>query len=375
MVTGSGKPTSLRGLASILRMKNLVLTAFVVFCLAGISAAQQKPISQREYVQMLYSLDKEPSGKAEIIDALRRRGIDFVVTDGIRSLTRTKGRNDQELRSALDEAGRRKNDPEALKPPTAAEAVALISKTRQLTLDAVSEMPDFVVKQLIQRSAAYSGTGNFRNLDRLVVAVSYRASGEEEYKVLSLNGAIQNDPSAKRSYEEVGGTSSTGEFVTMLATIFRPESETKFDAVYTDTLRGRRVMMFDFSITADKAKQGLTCKDVLTQSTTTGMKGRLWIDTETSRILRVESEATEIPAGFPCPAARRTIDYDWTLIGEEKFLLPLLSDVRVSIRDKSRVFETRNLIRFREYQKYGTDVQVVGEDEAYIPDEPVNEKP
>lgn len=324
---------------------------------------------------MLYSLEKDPSEKSEIIDALRRRGIGFDVTDGLRSLTRTKGRNDQELRSALDEAGRRRANPEAMKPPTPEEAAAILRSARERTLEAVNDMPDFVVKQLIQRSAAYSGTGNFRNLDRLIVGVSYRASGEEEYKVLSLNGAIQNDPVAKRSYEDVGGTNSTGEFVIMLATIFKPESEAEFVPVYADTIRGRRATMFDFTVAAEKAKQGLSCKTVLLESTTTGMKGRIWIDNELFRVLRVESEATDIPSGFPCPSAKRTIDYDWVMIGEERYLLPSLSDVRVSIRDKSRVFETRNLIRFREYQKYGTDVQVVGEDEAYIPDEPANEKP
>ena len=77
---------------------------------------------------MLYSLEKDPSEKADIIDALRRRGIDFSVTEGLRSLTRTKGRNDLELRSALDEAGRRRANPEAMKPPTPAEAAAILKR-------------------------------------------------------------------------------------------------------------------------------------------------------------------------------------------------------------------------------------------------------
>ena len=49
-------------------------------------------------------------------------------------------------------------------------------------------MPDFVVKQLIQRSVAYAGTGTFRNQDNLIVAVSYRTTGQEDYKLLSVNG-------------------------------------------------------------------------------------------------------------------------------------------------------------------------------------------
>ena len=61
-------------------------------------------------------------------------------------------------------------------------------------------MPDFVVKQQIQRSWAFAGTNNFRNLDRLVVAVSYRSTGEEDYRVLSTNGVLNNDPKPKHYY-------------------------------------------------------------------------------------------------------------------------------------------------------------------------------
>jgi hypothetical protein len=232
-------------------------------------------------------------------------------------------------------------------------------------------MPDFVVKQQIQRSAAYAGTNNFRNLDRLVVAVSYRASGQEDYKVLSVDGILQNDPKPKGTYEEVGGTSSTGEFVTMLATIFKPESDTKFEAVDTDVLQGRRAIIFEFSVDKDKAKQTIATSGTLSDSTISGIKGKIWIDREDFRVLRVESEATEIPDTFPIRTAHRNINYDWVKIGDDKYLLPSLSDVRLTFREKSQVFESRNLIRFKDYQKYGTDVKVVDDDNAPI----VEEKP
>lgn len=311
---------------------------------------------------MLYALQKNPSGKSDIVGALRRRGIDFVLTDGIRGLTRSKAASDDELRRALEEADRRRQNPSAAQPPTAAEASELLVKARSKTLAAVEEMPDFVVKQQIQRSAAYAGTNNFRSLDRLVVAVSYRSSGEEEYKLLSNNGVLQNNAQIKGSYEEVGGTSSTGEFVTMLSTIFKPESDTKFRAIDTDLVRGRHAVIFEFAIARDRARQQITAAGSFSDSTITGMKGRLWIDRENFRVLRVESEATEIPDAFPIRSAKRLIDYDWTTIVGEKYLLPLVSDVRLTFRESSKIFETRNLIKFKDYQKYGTDVQVVEED-------------
>lgn len=331
--------------------------------------AQEKPLSQAEYVQMLYSLQKTPSGKADIVEALRRRGISFVLTDGIRSLTRSKGANDDELKRALEEADRRRQNPSGTKLPSELEVTGIIDKTRRKTLAAVEEMPDFVVKQQIQRSAAYAGTGNFRNQDKLVVAVSYRSTGEESYKLLSINGAIQANADSKRSYEQAGGTSSTGEFVTMLATIFKPESDTEFTPVQTDIVRGRNTVIFDFAVERDKAKQQIVAGGTYTESTITGMKGRLWIDREDFRVLKVESEATEIPEGFPIRTARRTIDYDWTTISEEKYLLPLVSDVRLTFREKANVYETRNLIRFTNYQKFGTDIIIGPEDSEPVKEE------
>jgi len=355
----------------IMQMKRIILAGLILLSTLSFVFAQvdgQKPLTQAEYVKLLYDLQKNPGNKSALIEAVRVRGIGFELTDGLRGLTRTKGANDAELLRTVEEANRRKQNPAESKLPSQKEAWEVLLKARELTLAAVEEMPDFVVKQQIQRSAAYAGTNNFRNLDKLVVAVSYRASGEEEYKVLSVNGIQQLNPANKRTYEEVGGTSSTGEFVTVLAIIFKPESETRFDLVDTDLIRNRRAIVFDYSITRDKAKQRITASGYFNDTTITGMKGRIWIDRENFRVLRVESAATEIPESFPIRSANRTIDYDWVTISNEKYLLPSLSDVRLTSREKQQVFETRNLIRFKDYQKYGTEV-IIGDDDEEVKEE------
>jgi hypothetical protein len=350
-------------------MKRLVLL-LAILCVAYSAPAQEKPLTQQEYVRMLYALDNDFSGKDAIVSALRSRGISFVLTDGIRSLTRTKSRNDAELRRALEEADRRRRDPASATTLSPEDGKKIIEAARSRALEAVEQMPDFVVRQQIQRSEAFAGTGNFRNLDRLVVAVSYRSTGEEEYKLLSVNGILQNDPDPKRGYSEIGGTSSTGEFVTVLSKIFNPESQTRFRLVDTDTIRDRRAVMFDYEVDREKANQLITVHGTIRDSTVTGMRGRVWVDVENHRVLRIESDATEIPEDFPITAARRTIDYDWAEISGERFLLPSLSDVRLTQRDGGRMWETRNVIRFRDYQRYGTDVIIRDDDGEPFDDGP-----
>lgn len=359
--------------ASIEQMRSAIsiVLAAGLFCIPLF--AQETPLTQAEYVQLLYGIERRSVTKEDVAETLRRRGIAFALTDGLRSLTRSKGANDDELKRALEEAERRRRDPEGTKLPTELEVAGIIDKTRRKTLSAVEEMPDFVVKQQIQRAVGYAGTGNFRNQDKLVVAVSYRSTGEESYKLLSINGAIQQNPEPKGGYQEAGGTSSTGEFVTMLATIFKPENDAEFTPVQTDIIRGREAVIFDFTVGRDKAKQRIVSgAGSLTQSAITGMKGRLWIDRSDFRVLRVESHATEIPEGFPVTAARRTINYDWTDIADEKYLLPLISDVRLTVRESGRTFETRNLIRFTNYQKFGTEIIIGPEDSDPVIDEEPN---
>ncbi len=356
-------------------MMKKLFSLFLVLLISGSLLAQgEKPLTQAEYVKMLYSIEASSTNKDTLIQAIRKRGIGFTLTSGLRSLTISKGRNDAELRRTLEEANRRRENPSAAQLPGKAEAAALIEKTRENTLLAVEEMPDFVVKQQIQRSAAYAGTNNFRSLDRLIVAVSYLARGQEEYKILSKNGIREPEPKSKSDYSEVEGTSSTGEFVTVLATIFKPESETKFELVDTDQINGRKTIVFDFTTERDKARQTITSRGIISDSTVTGIEGRIWIDREKSRVLRVESTATEIPANFPVRSAKRIINYDWVKISDLLYLLPSVSDVRLTFRQDKNMYESRNLINFKDYQKYGSEVIILDDDEV-VPEEEVKNEP
>src|SRR5688500_17196370 len=144
-------------------MKRVVIALSLV-CFVQMVFGQQTPLSREEYVKMLYALQKDPASKPALIEALRKRGIGFVVNDGLRSLTRSKGANDEEIKRALEEAERRRQDPVAAQLPSSQESTALLETATKKTLEAVGEMPDFVVKQQIQRSAAYAGTNNFTSL-------------------------------------------------------------------------------------------------------------------------------------------------------------------------------------------------------------------
>ncbi|MEP6925808.1 MAG: hypothetical protein ABI954_15180, partial [Pyrinomonadaceae bacterium] len=297
-------------------------------------------------------------------ETIRKRGIDFELTSGLRGLVLSKGGSGDELRRTLEEAGRRKANPTAAALPNAKEAADVLAKAKEAALAAVDEMPDFVVKQLVARSYGYAGTGGWKPSDKLTYAVSYSATKGENYKLLAINGTPETEDKSEYSFDKVGGTTSAGEFVTVLKSIFSDDSKTEFQTVDTDTLRGRRTIVYSFNVKRENSKQTITSYNLIAQSTISGSSGKFWIDRENYRVLRIESTATEIPRDFPITAASRNIDYDWVTIADQKYLLPILSDVRLTARYDKDLVESRNLIAFRNYQKYGTEVKILDDDEV-----------
>jgi hypothetical protein len=344
-------------------MRNLFLVLLLtVFLPVMTISAQEKPLTQIEFVRELYALQNSAAKRDALVEQIRRRGIAFEITSGLRGLVQSKS-GDATLARTLEEAARRRANPTAAALPSAKESAEVLQKAREATLAALDEMPDFVVKQLVSRSYAYAGTNNFKSSDRLTVGVSYSTDKGEEYRVLAVNGIPRAEDAEKPSYMQVGGTTSAGEFVTVLASIFKPESKAEFEAVDTDTLRGRRAIVYSYDVKRENSKQRITSFDLITQSTISGYRGRVWIDRENFRVLRVEQDATEIPTDFPVTAASRAIDYDWVEINGQKYLLPILSDVRLTARQSRELLESRNQIRFRNYNKYGTEVKILDEEE------------
>lgn len=349
----------------------LFVSAFLVFSAAPL-LAQEQPISSKEFVSFLYALPRDPQKRDELIEEIRRRGIGFQLTDGMRSLVATKSGNDSLLRRTLEEAERRRVNPIASALPSETEGRELLDRTRNVTLAAANAMPDFLVKQIIKRSYAYGTTGNWRQQDNLTVAVGYRANAGEEYRLLTVNGMpAGDDVKAGNDYSRYAprGASSSGvEYISSLANVLKPESNTEFKLVDTDLIKDRRTVVYEYVIKKDFSQLTLTVADTAARATV-GSRGRIWIDRELDRVLRFEQIATEIPRDFPIMAASSLIDYDWVMINERKYLLPIQSQILITSAQGQMVLQSRNDVRFRSYQKYGAELKVI--DEIGEDDEPV----
>ena len=251
-------------------------SALILLLLCSCLQAQTpKPLTSQEVVSRLYQLQRFPEKREELVDEIRQRGIGFPLTDGMRSLVATKSGNDALLRRTLEETERRRLNPTASSLPSATEGSELLERTRNVTLAAANAMPDFIVKQLIKRSVAYGTTTNWMPRDTLSIAVGYRPNQGEEYKLLSVNGIPPSEEAQGKDYAKyVGGATSSGvEYISALADIFRPDSQTEFRMVDTDTIQNRRTIVYEYVVHKEQSKLTLSVGDT-GQSTVAGSQGR-----------------------------------------------------------------------------------------------------
>jgi hypothetical protein len=346
------------------------VSAFLILPAAPLSAQTEQALTSKEFVNLLYMLPRNPQKRDEIIEEIRRRGIGFALTDGMRSLVATKSANDSLLRRTLEEAERRRVNPTASALPSETEGRELLERTRNVTLAAANAMPDFLVKQIIKRSYAFGNTGTWKQHDNITLAVGYRANAGEEYRLLTLNGMpVPEEVRNSNDYSKYapGATSSGVEYVTSVANLFRSESQTEFKIVDTDTIQSRRTIVYEYVVKKDNSTLQLISEGARAG---VGSRGRVWIDRELDRVLRFEQIATEIPGDFPIVGASTLIDYDWVAINERKYLLPTHSVVLITSRQSQSTVQDRNDIRFRHYQKYGAELKVIDEIDEEEPTAP-----
>jgi hypothetical protein len=337
---------------------------------AGLARQQQAPLTNAEFLALVRQLPQRPGTKDQLLAEIRRRGIGFPLTSGLRAFVATKSGNDVELRRALEEAERRFLNPSEAKPlPPEAETAALLERARAATLEATGQMPDFVVKQFVTRSYAAGTTRNWRVADRLIVGVSYRPSEGEKYRLLQVNGVNTPAPDEKDDYKEAGGANSTGEFVSVLKTLFEEKSKAEFKPLDTDTLRGRRAVVYTYEVKRADSQWRLETEN---QAIVAAHRGKVWIDSERARVLRIEFQSYDVPDTFPIRAAAVDLDYDWvTIPGQGEYLLPSRSVTVMTTARRGETTQARNEIRFRNYQKYGTELRILDDDiiDGEIPQE------
>ncbi len=224
----------------------------------------------------------------------------------------------------------------------------IIDQTREEAFAFTETLPNYTVKQFTTRyqsDSASKGKTSWQALD-IVTADVVAENGKETYKNLLVNGKATKDVDKSGSWSE-------GEFVSTLQAILSPASDALFKNKRATTIVNRPAWRYDYTIEQPRSSWRVYAGG---SSYRPAYGGVIWIDKETSRVLRIEMAARNVPREFPLDTIESTVDYDFVLIGDRKFLLPTHSEALSCVRGTTEC--TRNVIDFRNYRKYGAETNI-----------------
>src|SRR5262245_7961215 len=279
-------------------MKSCLLTICLFFAFTVASGAWQTsaPFTNQEISSLLREAEVHRISQADIAAEINQRGLGFPVDEKTLDQFRQAGARTF-LLDAIKQAGKnvgkpRLSDPE-LDNDNSGKTLPLLEQARRHALEFAEELPNFIVTQIVTRYVRAPEKKDWQLNDKLEIEVTYRVGKGEEFKLLRVNGAA-----ARESYEHIAGSTSTGEFGSLLAGLFLPQSKAEFKEVKRETFQGRSTVVYDFKVRRANSTNSVSDKSSGAQ-TVAGYSGSVWIDTETKRVLRVEESHDEIPAGFP----------------------------------------------------------------------------
>jgi hypothetical protein len=244
-------------------------------------------------------------------------------------------------------------------PPSSEEQGRILDEVRDFALNYTGNLPDFICTEFTVRSEAPQhgiGEPHFHQVDTLTHHLTYFKQ-REDYKLI-----MHNDTPVTDDKQKVGGSSSYGDFGTMMKLLFEPSTQARFEWDDWGTVRGQLVYKFSYHITRDRSNYHLTTGEKGEKDIITAYHGVVKVQKATLKVLQIMMVAEDIPAGFPIQQASTTLDYDYRDISGHAFLLPVKAQVDMSVDGAL----TRNLKTFVNYGKYTADSSISFGD---VPDE------
>jgi hypothetical protein len=258
--------------------------------------------------------------------------------------------------------------------PTAATWPQFLDTVRQSALAHTNVLPDFVCTQQIKRLAKFGVSGSWALVDQIVTEISYYGNREHS-KILT----IDNKPPSSEADALVPGFFSEGDFGNALYLLFAPESGASFVMEGSDQVNKRKTVRARFFVPQAHSRYRIGLGD---QAVTTAYGGRCWIDLNSHRVVRLESEAREIPRATLVKKASHLTEYDLVEIAGIQHWLPVRASVQLQIvadaghqhldfykaiygktdpwsRGWYSELHAQNEIEYRNYRKFNTETRLI----------------
>lgn len=242
----------------------------------------------------------------------------------------------------------------------------LIERARGVVSSYLQKMPNFICRQVVERCSVRPGYGCSspglswqgdgrgytksgeavsRFIDR-IAATMVIENGVERYEDIVLNGAP-----VPAGLAATAGMWSTGEMVTLLSNVFAPFTQTRF--TYRKDEKRSNVLAAVYDYEVDEVHSNWRIESGK-RSMKPAYRGTVWLHKETAQVLRIEIRTAKLPRDFPVEKVEMAINYQFTLLGSQSFLLP--ADSRTVTCIKADYLWCRgNNVQFLNYRRFAAE--------------------
>jgi len=232
-------------------------------------------------------------------------------------------------------------------PPDPAEQDRLLAAMHEYADHYISSLPNFICTQVTRQLEAGKKSNRWHKGDTLTTTLMFNR-GREQRKLVLVNGKPV-EPGPKRWHTPL---ITEGEFAILLSRVLGAESQAYFTWGRWETLREKRLAVFDYTV--DKRHSTLTLSLSDLAKATVAYSGSVWGDPATGAVWRITDTASDIPPALLTRAISTAIDYGEVLIGEKKYLLPIEATAALLLETK----KVRNEMEFQGYRKFEADTVI-----------------
>ena len=247
--------------------------------------------------------------------------------------------------------------------PDADEQERALAAIKDYALNYTSNLPNYVCYQTTRRHIQPTVPGYLPYGDVVREQLSF-FDRKESYKVVMIN----NQSVANVEHDRLGGAVSNGEFGSMLAHLFDPQTGADFHWDHWATLRGKRMYVFAFSVPKSAGYSmyhGESRREYIS-----AYKGLVYADRDTKTVMRIKMDCVGIPSDYPIKEVGITLDYEPTKIGEQEYVLPFHFELH-STDTKAVV---KNEADYKLYRKFGAETSITFDSDP-VPDDQLQEQP
>ena len=255
--------------------------------------------------------------------------------------------------------GKQPDLPPCPDPPVAASAPAessrtrslrppepLIERAREAAFEFSENLPNFICQEFMAR---YRQRGREETPLDVVSAEIIYDHGKESYRNVKIN-----ERPTDTSLEEISGSWSTGEFASILLSLFASDTNARFRSGGASSISGVSAQVYDFEVQRENSHWTVHAES---QTVVPAYEGSVWVDPSTARVLRIEMQARNIPSDFPMDTIESAVDYSSVSIGGRSFLLPVHAESLGCPRGRGDC--SHNIIDFRNYHEFKSEIRIL----------------